>query len=85
MTSSKDPHVLAWGDQFGALVRDKCRQMLTAIAVTNWDTCAHGFQDPADGDHWRIAYEGNEFYLSNITSGDGEMVVLDLEALGVLR
>lgn len=81
----EDPYVAFWADQFGALVRDKCRQMQSAIVATGWSSCAHVFEDPSDGDRWRLTYEQGIFYLTNLSDDENHHVVLDIEALGVNR
>jgi len=80
-----EPLVIAWADQFGALVRDKVRQMQDALVVTGWTTVAHVFEDPADGDRFRLTYHGGEFLLTNVSDVTQTQVVLDLESLGVAR
>lgn len=80
-----DPEYVAWADQFGALLRDKCRQMMRAILATGWNTCATLFRDPADDDVWRLVYNNGVYTVENITEGSGDSVTLDLDALGVFE
>lgn len=83
--SKDDPYVKAWADQFGALIRDKIRQMVKAIHVTGWDQLAHVFKDPYDDDEYRLIFYQNEFYITNLADPNGYHVRLDLDALGVER
>ncbi len=80
-----DPRIVAWSDQFGALLRDKCREMQRAAFASGWDSVAHVFNDPHDDDLWRLVYEGGDYMVTNITASDDHYVVLDIESLGVNR
>ena len=83
--SPNDPYVRAWADQFGALVRDKVRQMVNAVKVTGWNSVAHVFKDPYDDDEYRLIFYDGEFYLTNLNDPSQGHIRLDLEALGVER
>lgn len=81
-----DPHICAWADQFGALLRDKIREMQGALLATAWTNMSHIFQDPADGDTWQITFESGEYYAQNLDDDEYmHPVLLDLDALGVFR
>lgn len=75
----------AWADQFGALLRDKCRQMQECLYFTGWNQMATEFEDPSDGDQWRITYRQGYFYITNLTEDESHHVLLNLDALGVNR
>lgn len=79
-----EPHVQAWADQFGALLRDKCRQMILALEASGWDTMAHVFVDPDEGDSWRLQFVEGQFVAINLDD-DETATVLDLHALGVFQ
>lgn len=83
--SPDDPYVKAWADQFGALIRDKVRQMTAAVRLTGWTEMAHVFSDPYDDDKYRLTYYQGEYYLINLSGPDNSHIRLDLEALGVER
>lgn len=85
MTDPNDPYVVAWSDQFGALLRDKVRDMQAAVYVTGWTSMAHVFKDPYDDDKYRLAYDAPEYYLINLNDPDETVVTLNLEKLGVNR
>jgi hypothetical protein len=80
-----EPAMRAWADQFGALLRDKCRQMQDALVVTGWDTVSHVFIDPSDGGQWRLTYLRGDFFVSDLSDDEPTPVMLDLDALGVNR
>lgn len=80
----RDPYIVAWKEQFGALVRDKVRQMINAIEVTGWNELAHCFDDPYDDDRFHLTFYNGEFYLVNLSTPQTH-VRLDLEKLGVIR
>ena len=82
-----DPHIAAWADQFGALLRDKILVMQEALLATRgWPNMSHIFPDPADGDTWQITFESGEYYAQNLDDGEQpHPVLLDLESLGVRR
>jgi hypothetical protein len=84
MLSMTEPHMRAWADQFGALLRDKCRQGNEAAAVTGWSSFAHIFPDD-DGDYWRLVYSQGMYSIENLADPEGEPVLLDLDELGVYR
>jgi hypothetical protein len=80
----EDLSLLHWVDQFGALLRDKCRQMQEALWATGWDSMAHAFVEPQRGETWRLTYQEGEYYLTCLDGESaGEMIVLDLDSLGV--
>lgn len=84
--SEYDPEIVSWADQFAALLRDKVREMQTALFATGWDNLAHVIEDPAREENWKITYFDGSFWLTCLSGEDaGEMVALDLEALGVNR
>ena len=85
MADPRDPHITAWADQFGALLRDKVRGMMDAQAATGWNSIAHAFDDPSDGDTYRLHYEDGQYFLTNITEDESNVVELDPVALGVFR
>lgn len=80
-----EPHLIAWSDQFGALLRDLCRQMMEALWSTGWNHMAHEFKDPWDGDEWRLTYHQGYYYITNLTEDPDYHVLLNLDALGVRR
>ena len=80
-----EPYLAAWADQFGALLRDKCRQIQEVIYLTDWDRMSVDFNDIYDGDEWRITYRSGHYWVTNLTEDDSHQVMLDLEALGVNR
>lgn len=77
-----DVDLLAWADQFGALLRDKVREMQLGLDATGWTSMAHVFES-VEGDSFRLIYEDGEFYVSPVPAEDGMIVVLDLDSLGV--
>jgi hypothetical protein len=79
------PHVAAWRDQLGALLRDKCRLMQEAAVLTDWGHIDHDFVDPYDGDAYRLAYRDGRYWVVNLTRDIDYAIELDLEALGVNR
>jgi hypothetical protein len=85
MTSPNDPHVVAWTDQFGALLRDKCRALQDALVASKLDSLSHAFKDPLDGDVWRLTYHKGEYYVKNMEDSSSENMQLDIDALGVNR
>jgi hypothetical protein len=82
---SREPHTIAWADQFGALLRDKCRQMQEGLWATGWDHMVHEFSDPSDGDEWRLTFYQGYFWVTNLTQDEDKHVVLNLDSLGVNR
>jgi hypothetical protein len=80
-----EPVLIAWADQFGALLRDKVILLIRAVAASGLDPIYHSFSDPVDGDGYRIAYDSGQFLLWNLDDEAETVVVLDIEALGVIR
>lgn len=80
-----EPHIIAWSDQFAALLRDKCKDMQAAIVASGLDSLSHAFKDPLDGDVWRLTYHQGEYYVKNTDLPGGKNEQLDIEALGVNR
>lgn len=78
-----DPALVAWTDQFGALLRDKVREMQSAIVATGWNNVTHTFQDPFDHDDFYLSYTKGEYVLTHESTD--HTVVLNIEALGVNR
>lgn len=84
LTDRRDPYVVSWADQFGALLRDKAREMQETILRTGWTNIAHEFDDPYDDDKFRLWYEDGNYLLQNLST-DHDPVLLDLDRLGVNR
>jgi hypothetical protein len=80
-----EPHLIAWFDQFGALLRDQCRQIQEVVYLTGWDRLAIEFTDAYDDDDWRLSYRAGHFWVTNLTEDKEHHVELDLDALGVNR
>ena len=80
-----EPHITAWADQFGALLRDKCRQIQDAIIATGWNNVSHEFHDPRDGERWRVSYREGYFWVTNLDQDEDHHVLLNIDALGVNR
>lgn len=85
MGSKPGPHAVAWADQFGALLRDLCRQMQEVVYLTDWKHCSVEFTDDYDGDEWRLTFRQGHFWVTNLSEDESHHVLLDLEALGVNR
>jgi hypothetical protein len=79
------PQQIAWRDQFGALVRDKCREIIEVVALVEWDNLAIDFVDTYDDDEWRLTYRQGHFWITNLTQDPDFAVLLNLDALGVIR
>lgn len=78
-----EPYMVAWADQFGALLREKVYQMMKAIEVTGWTKLATEFDDPYDDDEYRLMFDGEDFLLLNLAHPDGEPVLIDINRLGI--
>jgi hypothetical protein len=85
MSERPPAHAVAWADQFGALLREKCRQMQEVIYLTDWDRLSIEFTDDYDGDQWRLTFRQGYFWVTNLSEDESHSVLLDLEALGVNR
>jgi hypothetical protein len=71
------PYMRAWAEQFGALLRDKVRQMQEAVAVTGWRTLAHVFNDPYEHDvEYRLVYDHGEYSLVRADDPDAVIVII---------
>lgn len=79
------PEVAAWRDQFGALIRDKVRQLQNALLATNWTHMSHEFTDTWDGDEWRLTYRGGHYWITNLSDDPDFDLEINIEALGVNR
>lgn len=80
-----DPVAVAWADQFGALLRDKVKLMVKAVAHSGLDPLFHMFEDPEEGDSYRLGYVEGLFLLWPLDDESESAIVLDIEALGVIR
>jgi hypothetical protein len=85
MSDRPPPYAAAWADQFGALLRDKCRQMQEIIYLTDWPNLAIEFEDIYDGDYYRLSWRAGSFWVTNLSEDPDYDIQLDLEALGVNR
>lgn len=58
--------------------------MIDAVLVTNFDSLAHAFVDPDEGERWRLVYQEGVFYIIGVDDAEETgPLVLDLERLGV--
>lgn len=80
-----DPSLVAWTDQFGALLRDKTRVLQEAVFVSDLDNLSHDFQDPATEERFRVGYSKGEYTLESLTHANNVVLVLDIDRLGVNR
>jgi hypothetical protein len=75
--------LIAWTDQFQALLRDKVYNLMKAIEVSQFDNIRTEFPDPYDDDRFALIFEDDAFYLTNLTQGEGVLVELDISKLGL--